>query len=109
MSSQDCSPLFSSFADDADMLELVQEFVAGLQDRVSSINGAAHAENLVELTRLAHQLKGSGGGYGFDPITQAAAQLEAAAKAAASVAEIRQQVDELVVMCQRATASPPPA
>ncbi len=66
----------STYEDDPDMLEIVQEFAAELPDRVKTLEGCLEAGDLTELKTLAHQLKGAGGGYGFPPITEAAAQLE---------------------------------
>ena len=70
----------SIYENDPDMLELVREFVAELPDRVKSLEGCLEAGDLSQLQTLAHQLKGAGGGYGFPPITEAAAQLEQALK-----------------------------
>ncbi len=106
MSAPDSSPIFSSFSDDADMVELIQEFVGNLKQRVAAIHTAAEADDMAELSRLAHQLKGSSGGYGFDMIGHAAAQLESVVHSAACAAEVREQLDELVVLCHRATAVP---
>ncbi len=104
---QGSSPIFSSFANDADMAELVAEFVSRLQDRVRGIQDAFQADNVSELARLAHQLKGACGGYGFAVIGDAAAELEQVAKAAQSAGEARQQIEDLVVLCHRASAGKP--
>ncbi|MBI4582078.1 MAG: Hpt domain-containing protein [Planctomycetes bacterium] len=90
------------------MIELVEEFVGNLPVRLAAIEQAVQADNLAELTRHAHQLKGAGGGHGFDVISLAAAELESAAKAARTAEEVRTQVDQLVVLCHRATATPSP-
>ncbi len=66
----------STYEDDPDMLEIVQEFAAELPDRVKSLEDCLEAGDLSQLQTLAHQLKGAGGGYGFPPITEVAAQLE---------------------------------
>lgn len=102
-------PIFSSLASDADMIELVQEFVTNLRERMAALRSAFEAHNLTQIAQLAHQLKGAGGGYGFDVISLAAAELETASKGAESVDQVRQQMDELIVLCGRASASPPPA
>lgn len=109
MSAQDSSPIFSSFARDADMIELVQEFVADLQSRIASMRDAYQANDLHELSRLAHQLKGAGGGYGFEIISTAAAGLESASNTACSAAQVQRELEDLLVICHRATAGPPPA
>lgn len=100
--------IHSRLSDDPDMIDLVGEFVENLKDRVTAIEATVAENNVEDLTRLAHQLKGASGGYGFDPLGQAAAALEQAAKAAHEVGEIKGAVDELISMCQRATAQPAP-
>jgi len=51
------APLRSDFHDDPDMKDIVRAF-------------------LEEIPRVVHQMKGAGGGYGFQEISNAAAQLE---------------------------------
>ena len=107
MSSLNPMPLFSSLSTDPSMIKLVEEFVTMLPGRVHAIEEAVTANDLATLTRMAHQLKGASGGYGFDTIGQAAATLEYSAKAADSVAQLTSQVQEFVSLCQRAQATPP--
>jgi HPt (histidine-containing phosphotransfer) domain-containing protein len=73
-------PVYSEFAGDADLAEILEEFVSGLDEHVSQMRDAlAHGVHS-ELRRLAHQLKGAGGSYGYPQLTEAAAALESAAK-----------------------------
>lgn len=62
--------------------ELKREFLAEARDKVreieSSLDGDRNPERLERLTYLAHQLKGSGGSYGFERISSDAAELEKA-------------------------------
>lgn len=81
-------PIRSQYEDDPDMLELVQEFAAELPDRIRSLEDTLEGGELAELQRLAHQLKGAGGGYGFPRITEVAAALEEALKAQAGTAVV---------------------
>jgi HPt (histidine-containing phosphotransfer) domain-containing protein len=106
MSALEESPLFSTFTTDPDMAELVEEFIGALPERVRSIEEAVQAQDLEGLRRLAHQLRGAGGGYGFDVIGQAAASLEASAQVAGSISELNSKVQELIALCQRAKARP---
>lgn len=99
---RDNSPIFSSLAGDSDLSDLVQEFVNDLQARMDSMRSAFQANNLPELARLAHQLKGAGGGYGFDILSSAAAELENASKSAQSVEDVRKDLEELIDVCNRA-------
>ncbi len=70
----------SEFADDPDMVEIIDDFVKGLPDIISSMREAAKHNHHEELQRLAHQLKGAGGGYGYPLLTKTAKNLEDAAK-----------------------------
>ena len=102
MPSIEATPIISQYSDDPEMAELVEEFVNSLHERVSSIENCVSTGDLGELRRIAHQLKGSCGGYGFDVIGQAAAALETSVKAAQSVGQVNQEVVELIHLCHRA-------
>ena len=102
----DQSPIFSSLSDDPDMLELIEEFVSNLQDRMRSLEALVNVNDVGELARLAHQLKGTSGSYGFRAISEAAARLEQSAKVADSVSNVENEVKELISFCQRAKAVP---
>ncbi|HTW95963.1 MAG TPA: response regulator, partial [Tepidisphaeraceae bacterium] len=80
----------------AAMRHAVMGFVSRLPGRVDSLVQLADRGELEELRRLVHQLKGSGTGYGFPKITEAAAAAEAAIKASDRVEAVRGQVDELI-------------
>lgn len=70
------SVLKSQMADDPAFRGILNEFVAELPAAVRELNEFLAAGNLSELRRAAHTLKGSGGGYGFPQITDAARELE---------------------------------
>ena len=108
MTRLDASPIVSSLSDDPEMMELIEEFVGNLQHRVQAIEQAVAMNSPSELARLAHQLKGASGGFGFDMIGTMAATLEQSAKAADCVSEVAAEVGELISMCRRATANPSP-
>ena len=71
----------SQFADDPDMTEVTDAFVARLPATIAAMSEALGNNCFDELRRLAHQLKGSGGGYGYPSLTEQALRLEQAAKA----------------------------
>lgn len=99
------TPIQSLYADDPEMAELVQLFVSELPDRIASVQTAWNHGKLDELTRLAHQLKGAGSGYGYPSITQAAAELERELRglpAPSAVAEVRDELEALLSVCRRA-------
>ena len=104
-SSRLAKPLISTFADDAEILELVEEFVDTLPAHVEELETALAQADLETLVSLAHQLKGTGGGFGFGPITDAAGGLEAAARDADDPGALIGLVDALVTLCRRARAT----
>lgn len=63
-------------ADDADLRDVVVEFVTGLPGRVSEIRQAHAAHDLERLRVLAHRLKGAGGSYGYPDVSLRCADLE---------------------------------
>jgi len=96
-------PLQSTFRDDPDMVPIIEEFVAELSDRVATLRRTYESGQVEGLQRLAHQLKGAGSGYGYEPITNAAAKLESAIKSSSGgLEQVRGQLEELIELCQRA-------
>ena len=65
---------------DPELEELKKEFLAEARDKVLEIESQLEADRspqtLERMTYLAHQLKGSGGSYGFERISTDAAELE---------------------------------
>ena len=97
------APLRSELVDDPDMLELVDLFVGELPDRIQAIAAALETHDTDSVTRLAHQLKGAGGGYGYPKITEDAAALERAARDGVEPEQLRSCFDALSLTCHRAT------
>jgi len=61
--------------------ELKREFLTAADEKVREMQAKLHdrsPQSLERLTYLAHQLKGSGGSYGFQRISTDAAELEKA-------------------------------
>ena len=56
--------------------EFLAEAKAKVQEIVAAMNGGRDSESLDRLAYLAHQLKGSGGSYGFARISDDAAEIE---------------------------------
>ena len=72
----DSNRILSEFADDPDMCDLVTEYVGKMPRRIDQMADAFENNQREQLIRLAHQLKGSGGGYGFPILTDTAGRLE---------------------------------
>lgn len=99
-------PLTSEFAADPEMRDLVAYFVQALPERVDAMRAALAESRLRDLQRLAHQLKGAAGGYGYPSLGSAAGALESSIRDAGtpSLPQIQEQLDELVALCGRAIA-----
>jgi signal transduction histidine kinase/DNA-binding response OmpR family regulator len=91
--------------DDPDLQEIVRQFVRDLPDRSSALLRAAQTSDAETLKRLAHQLKGAGGSYGFPGITDAAAAVEQALAEGLDDAVLRTRVEALAGLCRRARAA----
>jgi HPt (histidine-containing phosphotransfer) domain-containing protein len=76
---------------DPELEALKREFLAEARDKVLEIESQLEIERspqtLERMTYLAHQLKGSGGSYGFERISTDAAELEKAIEEAARGAD----------------------
>lgn len=104
---QSAEPLYSSLGDDPDLGELVEMFVSEMPDRIAAIRASHSSGDRESLRRTAHQLKGAAGSYGFDTITAEAAKLEKRVRENAADEQVLAAVQELVALCQRATAGAP--
>lgn len=67
---------------DLELDELKREFLAEAEEKVremeTAIGTAADRKSLDRLAYLAHQLKGSGGSYGYQAISSESAEIERA-------------------------------
>jgi HPt (histidine-containing phosphotransfer) domain-containing protein len=100
-------PLYSRLSADPDLSEVVEMFVEEMRDRVAAMLDQFRASDWEGLRRAAHQLKGAAGSYGFDPISPCAGRLEKAIREGEPEAQIREAVDALVEMCNRARGGAP--
>ena len=104
----DARPLISSLSNEPDMAELIELFATELPSRVRTIVDSVEAEDLNRLHTCAHQLKGSAGGYGFEPISAAAARLEQAIRQQTEgpdLAAVVREADALIALCRRVSLS----
>lgn len=70
----------SDWADDPELASILNDFVAGLSDKIAAMRNSLAGGRFEELQRFAHQLKGAGGGYGYPALTESARSLENAAR-----------------------------
>lgn len=71
-------------AEDEDLREIVEEFVAGLPTRVAELEEAYSKLEWEMLATLWHRLKGAAGSYGYPVISQLCADHEQQARAKSS-------------------------
>ncbi|HEX6100922.1 MAG TPA: Hpt domain-containing protein [Thermoanaerobaculia bacterium] len=92
---------------DYELNELRREFLDEAREKITEIqnalDGSADAEALGRVAYLAHQLKGSGGSYGYQRISTEAAELEKCVEASSpDEARIQQYVVSLRAEIDRA-------
>jgi len=75
---------------DEDLQELIPGYLAHRRTDVERIRRALEERDYATLRTIGHQMKGSGGGYGFDAITDIGRSIEEAARAERDE-EIRRQ------------------
>jgi len=94
-------PIVSDFADDEDMIDLIEWFAADLKHDITRVEQAFEDGDTEVLKTITHQLKGSAGSYGFPTITQQAGRLESCMREGASREDLEREVREFVRMCRR--------
>ena len=93
--------------DDPTFADIVIPFVQGLAERLRIMEDSIRAADFDALKVAAHQLKGSGGGYGYPQLTAGAAQLEQSARNAA-VESCVKDLEELKKLIARIVVPPQP-
>ncbi len=66
---------------DVDIIDLIPGYLENRWGDVHTIRSALQDGDFETIRRLGHSMKGSGGGYGLDPVTDMGSGLEEAAKA----------------------------
>lgn len=79
---------------DRDLEDLIPGYLENRRKDMESIRQALKKEDLEAIRVIGHTMKGSGGGYGFDRITDIGRTLEEAA-VSGSKEKILQKADEL--------------
>ena len=91
---------------DPDFAEFIPEFFEDIRHDLRTLGDALEAENFEMICRLSHGLKGAGGGYGFNTISEMARDIEAAAKAEfvggieKGMKQLASFIDEVHVVCR---------
>lgn len=91
---------------DPEFQALIDNYVAGLGRYIEQLDSALQAQDWNSMCSLAHQLKGSGGSFGFTEISATARDLEAAIKAG-EVADVPDKYARLLHEIGQATSRAP--
>jgi HPt (histidine-containing phosphotransfer) domain-containing protein len=68
--------VYSRLGDDPDMADILDMFIDEIPSRMTAMLEQYNQGNWEGLRRLAHQLKGAAGSYGFDGVSPYAQRLE---------------------------------
>ncbi len=88
---------------DASLEALIPRYLSRRQDDADVIERAVAGMDWDTVAMLGHTMKGSGGGYGFDRITELGASIERAGRdedadtALQAVARLRRYIDTVVI------------
>ncbi|MDX1970297.1 MAG: Hpt domain-containing protein [Planctomycetaceae bacterium] len=78
MNAETAEPIYSIYQDEDDFRELLEEFYTSANERRTTLQQSLATRQLGTIRIHAHQLKGAGGGYGFEGLSQIASELEVA-------------------------------
>jgi len=95
--------IHSAFRDDPEMAGILAEFVGQLPQRLAEMRQATGNNQWDVLGRLAHQVHGAGGSYGYACLTEAARELESHAKQQDTEAAML-AMNHLAHLCERIQA-----
>ena len=102
--SVDDGPLVSPLQDEDDFRDLLIEYVASLPAAAEQVRAALARGGLRQVALEAHKVRGSGGMYGYAPLTTVAGRLEEAVYAKTNPEElwpVLTEMDELIRRIQR--------
>lgn len=94
-------PLVSEFASDPAMTTVIGQFVSQLSPQVAEMQRCLDEADVARLRVLVHQLKGSGGGYGFAELTHLAAVAEESIKSDLDLQQVKRDIEALLGTIRR--------
>jgi CheY-like chemotaxis protein len=97
-------PLVSTLIHDRGMIDVIIAFVEALPSTIRALEEAAQNEILDDLEATVRSLKGEAGGYGFEPISEAAEKLERGIQEGLELAQVKPFIEEVVELCLLARA-----
>lgn len=100
--SRNAGSVQSEFSNDPDFEEILQMFVESIPEKQKTFRESFLQGEWNSLKTQAHQLKGSGGGYGYDELSIEAANLERACQSQ-DIDQIGQALNSLLNYMGRIT------
>lgn len=85
---------------DPDLEDLIPGFLENRNSDVEKLRSALDDNDFVNLRSIGHSIKGVGGGYGFDLMSELGADIESAAKES-NADDIREKINQLDDYLQR--------
>ena len=79
---------------DSDLEDLIPTYLSNLDKNLQKITDAVSANDMEQCRVLGHNMKGSGGGYGFHDLSKYGKQIEEAAKTG-NAGEISKTLDQI--------------
>ena len=79
---------------DPDLEDLIPGFLSNRKEDIEKLRTAIKSSSLDDLRSIGHSLKGVGGGYGFQKITEIGAEIENYAKSS-NLDEIKKLIEDL--------------
>ncbi|MFN2339800.1 MAG: Hpt domain-containing protein [Halanaerobium sp.] len=91
---------------DPDLEFLIPQFLENREEDIKNLKKLLEAKNYDQIRIIGHSMKGSGGGYGFDYLTEIGAQIEKEAELknkeeiAKLINELKNYLDNLEIVYQ---------
>ncbi len=101
---EDDEVIVSEFADDPEMMEIVDEFLKGLEERANELETALAQNNYTKVASVAHTVKGAAGGYGYSTVGKLAGEIEWQAKPNGDPSQLPGLFKSFDTLCRRAVA-----
>ena len=89
---------------DKDLEAIIPQFMENREEDIKKINKLLEEDNYTEIERIGHSMKGSGGGYGFDKITEIGKEIEEGAiekdeeKIVNKINELKKYLEEVEIV-----------
>ncbi|QDU32112.1 Hpt domain protein [Poriferisphaera corsica] len=103
----DHSSIYSTLPVNRESYDLIVFFIGELQQHIEKMSVSLHSNNLRDLSHHLHQIKGAGGSFGFQILTDAAERAEQVLEEKSARDSDRvKAVDSLICLCKRVKAPP---